>query len=298
LERIDVCVCTFRRPTLLATIESIAAQDLGGEVSLRVVVADNDEAPTGRPWAEAARAFNIPVTYVHAPARNISIARNACLDAAETRWIAFIDDDEVATTDWLRTLIAARDGCEVVFGRSHAVLGDKAGPRWMRDGHFHHNAIGPRDGDLNGYTCNVLLDADFLRGHGIRFLEELGQTGGEDTMFFDDIREAGGRGRYAPAALVYEDIPARRASLNWLARRRYRAGQVHCLLKRRGGVAPLRLAPAALAKMGWCYAVALATLPAPRRSAAAFLRGTLHLGFLSSALGARTYVEYGEPAAP
>jgi len=296
MERLDVCICTFRRPSLIATIQSIAAQDVRDKIALRIVIADNDETPTARPWIEAATSIGIPIAYVHAPSRNISKARNACLDAAETRWIAFIDDDEVATSDWLRTLIAARDGCEVVFGRSHAVIGDKAGPRWMRDGHFHHNAVGPRDGALNGYTCNVLLDRDFLRAHDIRFLEALGQTGGEDTMFFDDVRKAGGRGRYAPAALVYEEIPARRASVGWLARRRYRAGQIHCLLKRRNGAAPLRQVPAALAKMTWCYAIAVATLPAPRRSAAAFLRGTLHLGFLSSAFGARTYAEYGDAA--
>jgi succinoglycan biosynthesis protein ExoM len=292
MERIDVCVCTFRRPSLLATIESIATQDVRGEIALRIVVADNDDTASARPLIEQARSLGIPIAYVHAPSRNISKARNACLDASETRWIAFIDDDEVATPDWLRMLIAARGECEVVFGRSHAVI-DEASKRWLRDGHFHHNAIGPRDGALNGYTCNVLMNRDFLRRHDIRFLEALGQTGGEDTMFFDDVRKAGGRGRYAPAALVYEDIPARRATLGWLARRRYRAGQVHCLLKRRDGAAPLRQVPAAVAKMGWCFAVALATLPAPRRSAAAFLRGTLHLGFLSSALGARTYAEYG-----
>jgi succinoglycan biosynthesis protein ExoM len=298
MERIDVCVCTFRRPSLIATIESIAGQDVRGEIALRIIVADNDGAPTAQvPVEEAASRFGVPITYVHAPARNISVARNACLDAADTRWIAFIDDDEVAAPDWLRTLIAARAEREVVFGRSQAILPASGSPKWMQDGHFHHNAIGPRDGALNGYTCNVLIDLDFVVRHGIRFQEALGQTGGEDTVFFDDVGRAGGRAGYVADALVLEGIPAHRASLKWLARRRFRAGQIHCLLKRRQGVAPWRLAPVTVAKMTICYAAAALMLPVPRRSAEAFLRGTLHLGFLSSALGARTYAEYGAPPA-
>jgi succinoglycan biosynthesis protein ExoM len=94
---------------------------------------------------------------------------------------------------------------------------------------------------------------------------------------------------------VDEEIPLRRATLGWLARRRYRAGQIHCLLHRRNGRSVLAAVPAALAKLVWCYGLALATLPLRQRSAAALLRGTLHLGFLSSAFGARTYAEYAPP---
>jgi succinoglycan biosynthesis protein ExoM len=36
--------------------------------------------------------------------RNISIARNAALDVAETLWVAFIDDDEHASATWLANL--------------------------------------------------------------------------------------------------------------------------------------------------------------------------------------------------
>jgi succinoglycan biosynthesis protein ExoM len=295
MERLDICICTFRRPSLVATIESIAAQDVRGTVALRIVVADNDETPSAQPLVTQAERFGVPIHYVHAPARNISIARNACLDAAETRWIAFIDDDEIAAPNWLARLLAARASAEVVFGRSHAVIGEDA-PRWLRDGHFHHNSISARDGSHNGYTCNVLLDREFLQRHAIRFLEPLGQTGGEDTLFFHDVGKAGGRARYERRALVYEDIPPRRATLGWLTRRRFRAGQVHFLLRRRDGAGSFREVPLALAKLAYCYAAAVATLPRPRRAAAAFLRGTLHLGFISSAFGARIYAEYGKKA--
>ena len=44
----------------------------------------------------------IDISYIHAPARNISIARNACVEAATGKWIAFIDDDELASENWLQ----------------------------------------------------------------------------------------------------------------------------------------------------------------------------------------------------
>ncbi|TIX15341.1 MAG: glycosyltransferase, partial [Mesorhizobium sp.] len=79
---IDICVCTFRRPELADTLRSIAAMDRPAGFEIGVVVADNDDQPSAQALVKAlAQELKLPIRYRHAPARNISIARNACLDA-------------------------------------------------------------------------------------------------------------------------------------------------------------------------------------------------------------------------
>jgi glycosyltransferase involved in cell wall biosynthesis len=121
---VDVCVCTFRRDSVVDLIASLSRLDLPATTQIRIIVADNDDTPSARTRVEAAfAAHNLTGVYLHAPARNISIARNACLDAATAPLAAFVDDDETVRPDWLGRLLAeqARTNAAVVFARlAHA----------------------------------------------------------------------------------------------------------------------------------------------------------------------------------
>jgi succinoglycan biosynthesis protein ExoM len=292
-EPVCVCVCTYRRPSLTQALASIASQQLPSGISLRVVVADNDGDDAKRKSIESdGFALGLDLTYVHAPERNISTARNACLDAATSDWIVFMDDDEVAAPDWIATLIAKRDGHEIVFGTSQALYPDPRTPRWVIEGDLHSNRIEGNDAPWNGYTANVLINRQFVRDARLRFAIELGKIGGEDTMFFFQAHEAGARFGYAPSALVYEDTSISRARFRWLALRRFRSGQVHHMLlmkKGNGRFSGLRALPKALI----CFAQATILLPWRARSAKSALRGMLHAGVVCSALGVAPYQEYG-----
>lgn len=291
---LTVCVCTFRRPELRATLASLAAQALPPNVSLRVVVTDNDEQPDRRQEVEELFAdFDLAGRYVHAPKRNISIARNACLANVKTRWAAFIDDDEVAPPNWAATLLDAREGVDCVFGVSRANYENSGAPRWMVEGDFHSNFVRPRDGVANGYTCNTLFDMDFVRRHDLRFREDLGQVGGEDTMFFRAMEQAGGRFRFEPEAIVNEDVPPRRANLRWLVERQFRSGQNHYEVLLSRGKKPFGIAASSLAKAGLFSLVALCTLPIPKRAVGNYLRGVLHWGAARRAMGKDFLKEYG-----
>jgi succinoglycan biosynthesis protein ExoM len=228
--------------------------------------------------------------YVHAPARNIAIARNACLDSVGTRWLAFIDDDEVAEPDWLLHLLAHRHNCEVVFGACQAIYPDDA-PRWIASGDFHSNRIGAREARWNGYTANALIDLNFVRRVRLQFDPELGVSGGEDTMFFFRASRAGARFAYEPYALVTEPAAPARLNFGWIARRRFRAGQVHYLILREQGRTRDGV-PAAVAKALGCMVFAFLALGDPVRWRGNALRGALHLGVVASALGVPLYREY------
>lgn len=290
-ERIDVCICTFRRESVAAAIESVARQVLPPDITVRIIVADNDVEPSARERVAAtAGRLRADVRYVHAPAGNISVARNACLAASDSGWFAFIDDDEVAAPDWLARLLAARGGADVVFGAALARYGRDA-PDWMVRADFHSNVISGAKRVKTGHTCNVLIRRGCVEE--VRFDPALGVAGGEDTVFFYELRLRGARLAAAPEAKVHETVTPERARLAWVLRRQFRSGQTHAHLTAR--FHPLQLAPtAALAAVKSAYSAVMAALlaPFPMRRMRNLARAVFHLGVVVRAAGGRFYAEY------
>ena len=282
---LTVGVCTYRRASLADTLRSLAAQRRPAD---RIVVADNDEAPSARGLCEAAAGQGAPVVYVHAPARNIAIARNACLERADGL-LAFIDDDETAPPGWLDALTAAlTPGLAGVSGPSVAVYPEGA-PAWMRALSPHSQrppAIHERD--QIGHTANCLLDPAHPALAGLRFDSRFGRSGGEDTDYFQRAFARGARFGVADAP-VFEPVPPERLSAAWLAERRRRAGRawLASLPARRR-----RTALAALPKVAWCRGRAAAARGEEARRAA-WLRGLFHEGVVSAGLGVRPSEHYG-----
>jgi succinoglycan biosynthesis protein ExoM len=288
--KVDVGVCTFRRPAVAETLRSIAGQALPGGLSVRAIVADNDEQPSAEALVrQAAEAHGLEVAYVHAPARNISLARNACLDAATGEFLAFLDDDETATPGWLAGLLAeaARGGWDAVLGPVKAVYGEDA-PAWLAAGDFHSTApvqVGGRI--LKGYAGNALIRRRTIERLGLRFDLSRGRQGGEDDDFFYRLTDAGGTIGYAPEALAFEPVPPARASLTWLLKRSFRTGQTHGarLESRFRGPARLLQAGLASAKTGACVAGAAASALSPARRSRWLVRGALHAGAVARLAG-------------
>lgn len=289
---VDVGVCTFRRPAVAETLASLARQVLPPGVRLKVIVADNDETASAEACVrEAAAAHDLDVAYLHAPARNICVARNACLASSQAPWFAFLDDDETASPGWLAALLAEaqRGGWDAVLGPVKAVYGADA-PGWLAAGDFHSTApVTTGDRILKGYAGNVLIRRTAVAQRGLTFDEALGRQGGEDDDFFYRLTDAGGRIGYAPAALAYEPVIAGRASLRWLLTRGFRTGQTHGrrLAQRHRGPGRFAQIGLAAAKAGACLAGAAATAWSPTASGRWLIRGALHAGAAARLAGLR-----------
>lgn len=293
--QVDVCICTFRRPAVVAAMASVAAQDLPEGVGLRIVVVDNDEVPSAKARVEGwAQEAGVAVAYVHAPARNISVARNAGLAAARAAgadFLAFLDDDEEAAKGWLMLLLAraGETGADAVFGPALAVYPTDA-PRWMVRCDLHSNLPQARGGRVEtGHSCNVLIRMAGLP-QGLEFRPELGRSGGEDTDFFFRLNRAGRRLAIADTALVTEAVTPQRLRLGWLMERRFAEGRHYAgasALPRATAVA------AGLAKAAACLPPALLSVGRPERAAFWGLRGVFHLGVAAGAVrpvtGRRAY---------
>lgn len=300
-DEVLIGICTFRRPELAATLDSLRALTPCG-LPVAVAVADNDAVPSARDRVKAAAAGHpLPVTYLHAPRANISIARNALLDHARAtgaRLLVYLDDDETAEPEWLSRLVAAWRN-----GDGGAVLGPvrahyrPGAPGWM-DAARAHDTMPVLDGQgavTAGYTCNVLIDLADPAAAGLRFDPVRGRSGGEDSAFFAAFLGAGGRIGFAPGAVVHETVPDDRARLAWLLRRRYRMGQTHASLiaQGRGRGGRIRAAGIAAAKAVACAGLAAIGAARPAWRNRQLMRAALHVGAAAHLGGARQIEIYG-----
>lgn len=297
---IDIGICTFRRPQVADTIRSIARLTRPEHCLLRVLVADNDVTPSGQALVEATgQETGLDVLYIHAPSKNISLARNACLVAATAPLLAFIDDDEEVTIGWLQAMLArlATTQADVVFGPVQARYSAVC-PAWLRRGDYLTTTpVQTPQGILTGYAGNVVLRRAAPAIQGQRFRPELGLSGGEDTLFFAAVAARGGQLAYAPAAIATEAAAPERQNLRWLIKRRFRFGQTHGQLLLENGAQswPQRLQAVAVAaiKALFCWCAAVGTLYQQDRAIGWSLRGALHAGVVARLLGKPVLELYG-----
>lgn len=299
--RVAIGLCTFRRASLVQTLESLALQTGIGDVECCVIIADNDETQSALPLVKKSQIDHpLQLHYIHAPAFNISVARNALLETAQSLnadFLAMIDDDETASPDWVRHMLEEMSSTDsdVVVGKITAIYRSDTAA-WLQKARPHDTApVIQRDGRiLNGYSGNVMLrlSSPFLQGH--RFNPELGQTGGEDDLFFRTMVRAGGKIGYAPEAVVLEEVPEARESLQYLLLRKFRAGQTHGLITQpdRGGTHGVVHLTKAASKATVLLAWAGLNVFRPERRMKALLRASLHAGVCSHLLGKKTLELY------
>ncbi len=224
LPHVSVCVCTFRRPDLLERLlDGLAGQRLQGVCTFSVVVADNDEAASGRAVTLAfARRTGIATTYCTEPRRNIALARNRAVAAASGDFIAFIDDDECPVPDWLPLLVTC---CKT--RRATGVLGpvrphfDQPPPRWVVKGRFCERPEYPTGTVVpwsKSRTGNVLFRREILDGIDEPFRPQFG-AGGEDVDFFQRLTARGAVFVWCNEAAAYEVVPPSRWTRSYMLRR-------------------------------------------------------------------------------
>jgi len=118
---VAVLIPTLRRPDSLArALASVQAQTGVDDRLAGIIVVDNDPEGTARSTVDGS-AGPFPVRYVHAPRPGVATARNAGLAATGAPLIAFLDDDEAASPDWLAALLAAL--CDLIVTAGGQIAG-------------------------------------------------------------------------------------------------------------------------------------------------------------------------------
>ena len=221
---ITVCVCTYRRPTLLLRLlESLARQQVSDRSTFSIVVADNDTEESAREVVtKFAERSLLPIVYGVEHQRNIALARNKAIEMARGEFIAFIDDDEFPAEDWLTQLRQACDKPRVA-----GVLGpvkphfETTPPSWIIKGGFcdrPEHATGTVLRWWQGRTGNVLFRREILRGVEPPFRPEFG-AGGEDQDFFLRLMDRGCVFTWCNEAVAFEIVPPARWKRRYMLKR-------------------------------------------------------------------------------
>ncbi len=225
IKHICVCVCTFKRPALLTKLlNELAGQHTEGLFTYSIVVADNDFVKSGQTSVSGFAASSaLPVRYCVEPKQNIAMARNRALQNADGDFIAFIDDDEYPSDDWLLNLFKACDAFSVdgVLGPVKPYF-EHNPPRWVIKGNFFEKKPKHADGYELDWpetsTSNVLFRRDILLGEARPFNPEFSASG-EDNEFFRVMIGNGCRFAWCNDAVVYEFVPQSRCRRGYLMRR-------------------------------------------------------------------------------
>lgn len=226
---LTVAILTFRRPDQLdAGLDSVTQRVLEAEdVDARILVIDNDPEGSAREVAAAPRG--LPVDYVVEPRPGIAAARNRALaEAAGSRLLVFIDDDEIAQPGWLTALVDTwrSTGADAVQGRLVTVFPDDVDPYIVAGGFFERPVHETGTKLPAGASFNLLVDLDTVRRLGLRFDETLGLGGGEDTVFTSRIVRGGGTIVACRDSVAHDPLAPERATRAWVRRRAFSQGAV------------------------------------------------------------------------
>lgn len=228
---IAIIVPTLRRPQELSRALRSIFHQTGVETRLReIIVIDNDPMATAREAvAQVSGESPFPVIYAHEPVPGVATARNAALALTEAPLIAFLDDDEVAATDWLSALVAAQSQLEadVVFGPIRGRVPEATGWATAYLERFFGRQ-GPDQTSLidHAYGCgnSLMVRKTALPGKA-PFDVAADQSGGEDDALFSALQARGGRFGWAANAWVDEHAPPHRATLRYALARAFAYGQ-------------------------------------------------------------------------
>jgi succinoglycan biosynthesis protein ExoM len=229
---ISVCICTYRRPQLLARLlQALGRQQAEGLFSLSVVVVDNDVRQSALDVVKAAANGKVALYYDIEPVKNIALARNRAVRKATGTHLAFLDDDELPIDSWLLHLYQTcltHDADGVLGPVKPEFVGQP--PPWIVKGgicerkSYTTGTILRRCIDTR--TGNVLFNSRIFAGVECPFDPRFGETGGEDTDFFRRMMNNGHTFVWCDEAEVYETVPPERQTRSYYLRRALLRGVV------------------------------------------------------------------------
>lgn len=229
---ITVAICTHNRKDLLQmAIESLINQSLPKE-KYEILIIDNCSQDSTEQYIKNLQKDMPNLRYLYQPILGVSASRNAGWKNAKGNIVAYLDDDEIAASDWLKIIYETfklNNQLQWLGGKIELIWETKK-PNWL-----HDELLAPL-GQLNlsenprflttkeyvgvgnsAFRKNVLAE---LKG----FDENLGRKGqnllsNEEILLKLQFQEKGIRIYYHPKMLIYNWINKERLTQKWFIRR-------------------------------------------------------------------------------
>jgi glycosyltransferase involved in cell wall biosynthesis len=233
---VSITICTHNRSGQLANlVRTLALQGEGAPVEILVV--DSASAPDHAGVVQAAVSGHGKARLVRLEKKGVSLARNTGLEHARAAWVAFIDDDETPSPDWVEQVCAlARrlpEDCAACSGVVRPVLHERAlpavGNRWRAYlGAFERSGEFDQTADVQFGVGHSLVRMAALKQVG-GFHLRLGRHGdtllsGEEVLLLHQLVAAGWRIWHSDRISVEHDVEPERLERSWARRRAYWEG--------------------------------------------------------------------------
>lgn len=238
MTKISAIICTHNREQYLgAAIDSLLKQDF---TDFEIIVVDNASSDRTQEIVQARQE----VKYIYEPEIGLSVARNTGARESHGEILAYLDDDAVASPQWLRVLYEAYQNNEKL-----AIAGGKVTLIWPEN-------ITPPDwisvnlsGNLGFYDLGdrvVYIEQPGLTPRGLNysirrtFLEQiggfninLGRVGknllsNEELHMTEIALKKGWQVAYLPDALVAHNVAPERLKTQWFLSRGWWQGISEC----------------------------------------------------------------------
>jgi GT2 family glycosyltransferase len=236
LVEVVVCIPSFRRPAhLRETLQSLADQQIDRRFA--VVIVENDAAgcESAPVAAEFLQTGKLQGLCVVEPQQGNCQAINAAFETALATFpsamhLLMIDDDEIASLNWLRQMVdaAERTGADIVGGPVFPIFADESKRALRRHPAFcpAYDASGPVPMIYGCGNCLIERTA-FSALEDPAFDLRFNFLGGGDTDFFARCREAGLKFHWQADAVITETVPQLRTRPGWIALRGLRIGAIN-----------------------------------------------------------------------
>jgi glucosyl-dolichyl phosphate glucuronosyltransferase len=237
---ISVILCTYNRARLLrSALDSLLNQSLA-KSDYEVVVVDNASTDDTEAVVKLFQSKNssVSISLWHEAVQGLGHARNYGYKKARGTYVAFVDDDCVAATDWLEAILFGFDHTKPTpwsVGGPILPLYESAKPPWFKD-RYETDTWGDSPRFLKSgesFTgCNMSFRKDILETFG-GFDVSLGMKGdrlalAEETELYR--RMWNGRGDevicyYNPRARIYHTVDPHKMTVGYQLKRAFSSGQ-------------------------------------------------------------------------
>ncbi len=207
---------------------------------------DNASTDGTATLVESLRPSLPSLRYIFEGSLGLSVARNAAIRGARGDYIAFLDDDAVATTGWLEAILTAFDTVRptpVCVGGRIGPIWEGARPKWLGDALLGYLTIV----DWSERARTLDPSREYVAGANMAFstavLQRLGGFSptlgrvGDKLLSREELHvqrllvAAGHRLHYEPRASVGHHVPVSRLTRGWFLRRAYSEGLSETLMQ-------------------------------------------------------------------
>ncbi len=243
-ETIDVVVTlpTFKRPEhLLKTLHSLKEQNTARHFAIIVMENEAEEQNGAKVAGPLFESGDYKGLVIIAHDRGNCNAYNAgWLTALKTfpnfKSLVVIDDDEIASPDWLENLLRTQEtyGVDFVGGPQVPVFAKPEHQVWAKHPVFspHYSQTGRVP--IIYSSGNLLVSRKVLEAMPFPFLDlTFNFMGGGDSDFISRSVVKGFTAAWCAEAPVFETIPERRVQADWIRARALRNGVISTLIEKR-----------------------------------------------------------------